>query len=188
MLSRALDTLAESSQPKSREWINLLLSFLRTYVDCADLQSFMYEDRGTLFISELLDCLKRGAEEFDSGKCIRLFQYPVYRCIYTSPVVPYSNHPAISISVAGDAKTCDSEDGSFLEITLQNRLPCVSDHCHTPLCNQANKLQALPVNRVSVILTGRDAEQIIYTTAAQQLDPGKTTLTLFCPVCTILWH
>ena len=38
----------------------------------------------------------------------------------------HSNHCAISIKVSGDAKTAEAEDGSFLEVTVQNHLPCVS--------------------------------------------------------------
>jgi hypothetical protein len=37
----------------------------------------------------------------------------------------YPDHPALSIQVSSDARLADSEDGSFLNITVRNHLPCV---------------------------------------------------------------
>jgi hypothetical protein len=42
--------------------------------------------------------------------------------------------------------------------------------------------QPLLVDEVSVLLKGRDAEQLKFASATQVLVPGKTSLQLFCPV------
>lgn len=35
----------------------------------------------------------------------------------------------MSIRVSSDAKIADNEDGSFLDVTVQNHLPCVGFKC-----------------------------------------------------------
>jgi hypothetical protein len=47
------------------------------------------------------------------------------------PDLAHPDHPAISIRVSSDAKIAESEDGSYLDVAVQNHLPCVSNFsCH----------------------------------------------------------
>jgi hypothetical protein len=40
--------------------------------------------------------------------------------------VYHPDFPIISVQVAGDARIAESEDGSFLDVSVCNQLPCVS--------------------------------------------------------------
>jgi hypothetical protein len=50
------------------------------------------------------------------------------RLFYSNPLpdLGHPDHPAIAICVSNDAKIAEAEDGSFLDVTVQNHLPCVS--------------------------------------------------------------
>jgi hypothetical protein len=43
----------------------------------------------------------------------------------------------------------------------------------------------LPADEVSVVLLGRDSERLKFVSSIQALPPGKTPLTMFCPVRSI---
>ncbi|KAF7978139.1 hypothetical protein HWV62_1583 [Athelia sp. TMB] len=76
----------------------------------------------------------------------------------------YPDHPAINIGAAGDAQLAETEDGSFLEVTISNKLPC-----------------NLPVEEVLVTLSGPDHHRLTYSASTSSLASGKSSLTLFCP-------
>lgn len=67
MLSLALDTHAELDKSKDREWIHILLSFLKTYVDTLGLDLLMHEEDSAEYISRLVQALRDSATALESG-------------------------------------------------------------------------------------------------------------------------
>ncbi|KIM80718.1 hypothetical protein PILCRDRAFT_821974 [Piloderma croceum F 1598] len=144
MLSRALDTHAELQRPNDREWIHILLSFLKAYVEELGKEMLMHEDDKKEYVSRLVDELHAAAIELDTD-------------------LAHPDHPAIAIRVSSDAKIAEAEDGSFLDVTVQNHLPC-----------------ELPIDQVTVVLAGRDKERLNFSASAERLAQGLTPLRLFC--------
>ncbi|KAJ6630673.1 trafficking protein particle complex subunit 10 [Mycena sp. CBHHK59/15] len=105
MLSLALDTHESLDKAKDREWIHILLSFLKTYVDTVGLDLLMHEEDSTEYISRLVEAMKDSAAALDSD-------------------LPHPEHPAISIQVSPNAKPAGDKDGSFLDVIIHNHLPC----------------------------------------------------------------
>jgi hypothetical protein len=87
----------------------------------------------------------------------------------------------VSIQVSTDARIAETEDGYYLDAIVLNRLPCVSVPALKLLCFLIPH-QMLPADEVSVVLLGRDSERSQFVLAIQGLAPGKTPLTMFCPV------
>jgi hypothetical protein len=67
MLSLALDTHAELDKTKDREWIHILLSFLKTYVDTVGLDLLMHEEDSVEYISRLVQAMRDSATMLESG-------------------------------------------------------------------------------------------------------------------------
>ena len=67
MLSRALDTHADLQRPKDREWIHVLLAFLKAYVEELGKELLMHEDDKKEYISRLVGELHTAAIELDTG-------------------------------------------------------------------------------------------------------------------------
>ena len=68
MLNRALDIHAAAEKPRDREWIHVLLHFLRAYVEDMGRQLLMSEEDGAAYVQGLVTALKSAAEELDSGR------------------------------------------------------------------------------------------------------------------------
>ncbi|KAJ6547447.1 trafficking protein particle complex subunit 10 [Mycena capillaripes] len=105
MLSLALDTHAELDKTKDREWIHILLSFLKTYVDTVGLDLLMHEEDSAEYISRLVQAMKESATTLESD-------------------LAHPEHPAVSIQVSPTAKLVGDKDGSFLDVIIHNHLPC----------------------------------------------------------------
>ncbi|KAJ6455695.1 trafficking protein particle complex subunit 10 [Mycena sanguinolenta] len=105
MLSLALDTHAELDKTKDREWIHILLSFLKTYVDTVGLELLMHEEDSVEYISRLVQAMRDSATTLESD-------------------LAHPEHPAISIRVSSTAKLAGDKDGSFLDVVIHNHLPC----------------------------------------------------------------
>jgi hypothetical protein len=87
----------------------------------------------------------------------------------------------MSICVSSDAKIAEAEDGSFLDVTVRNHLPCVSTFALI-FTTSLVVSQELPIDQVSVVLTGRDKERLSFSASAERLALGLTSLRLFCAV------
>jgi hypothetical protein len=99
--------------------------------------------------------------------------------------LPYPDHPMVSIDISTDARIAETEDGCYLNATALNRLPCVSSQESQNVLTFRSFLiscQMLPVDEVSVFLLGRDSERSKFISLTHGLPPGKTSLTMFCPV------
>ncbi|KAJ7740726.1 trafficking protein particle complex subunit 10 [Mycena maculata] len=105
MLSLALDTYAELDKSKDREWIHILLSFLKTYVETVGLDLLMHEEDSAEYISRLVQAMKDSATALESD-------------------LSHPDHPAMSIHVSPTAKPAGDKDGSFLDVVIHNHLPC----------------------------------------------------------------
>ncbi|KAI9065113.1 hypothetical protein FKP32DRAFT_1674998 [Trametes sanguinea] len=106
MLNRALDIHAAAEKPKDREWIHILLHFLRAYVDDMGKDLLLSKEDSEAYVAQLVQALKDAAHELDSD-------------------TPYPDHPALTISIADhDARLAESRDGSLLKVVVHNHLPC----------------------------------------------------------------
>lgn len=65
---QAVDIHSKLEKPRDREWIHVILDFLKAYV--ADLsQEFLMEDEDKIeYISGLTDMLREAANDLDSGQ------------------------------------------------------------------------------------------------------------------------
>lgn len=68
MLCQSLDIHANVDKPKDREWINILLSFLKTCLSDSDPTLLMHNDDREPYIAGLIDSLKASAKALDSGE------------------------------------------------------------------------------------------------------------------------
>ncbi|KAF9053549.1 hypothetical protein BDZ89DRAFT_1056144 [Hymenopellis radicata] len=75
----------------------------------------------------------------------------------------HTEHPGMNIKVAAAAQLESDKDGSLLNVVILNRLPC-----------------DLPVDDISVALSGPDNVRLKFTAPCTSLPPGKTELTLSC--------
>ncbi|TFK72158.1 hypothetical protein BDN72DRAFT_836546 [Pluteus cervinus] len=145
MLSRALDTHAALGKPKDTEWIHILLSFLKVYVEC-----------------EGNDLLLHGEEKIDYVRRLITEMRQTAKGLATE--LPHADYPALSVMVANEVRPATTQDGAFLDVTIINKLPC-----------------SLPIDSISVQISGRDAERFKFTASKDALEPGKNEVTLFCP-------
>ncbi|KAJ8078691.1 hypothetical protein PM082_012974 [Marasmius tenuissimus] len=77
-LHRALDTHAQLDKPRDREWILILLSFMKTYAESSGAELLMSEEDKAAYLSSLSNQLKLAAESLQEGK------YPcTHRCVFT---------------------------------------------------------------------------------------------------------
>ncbi|KAJ7582878.1 trafficking protein particle complex subunit 10 [Mycena floridula] len=145
MLSKALDIHASLEKPHDTEWIHILLSFLKTYVEGLGTELLMREEDKVQYVSKLVNEMQVASSTLDAD-------------------LAHPDHPALQLDVAPNARSAGDKDGSYLDVTVRNDLPCT-----------------LPINEVSVTLAGRDTEKLRFSLAVDQLPPGKTKMTLFCP-------
>ncbi|KAJ3509402.1 hypothetical protein NLJ89_g5241 [Agrocybe chaxingu] len=146
MLSRALDTHAAFDKPKDAEWIHIVLSFLKAYVEHYNEEMLMHNVDKVNYVSKLIELLRISVEKLESD-------------------LPHPDHPALTVKVSTSARLADVRDGSYLDVTVTNHLPCV-----------------LPADEISVLVTGRDPEKFRYvSTITEGCPPGPSTYTLFCP-------
>lgn len=67
MLSRALDTHSDMQKPKDTEWIHILLSFLKTYIENSGSELLMHEEDKTTYVATLVNDMGRVASELEAG-------------------------------------------------------------------------------------------------------------------------
>jgi trafficking protein particle complex subunit 10 len=70
MLSQALDTHAVLNKPKDTEWIHVLLSYLRTYIDNQGTELLLHEADKVAYVTELVNGLKSAVSELETGWCL----------------------------------------------------------------------------------------------------------------------
>ena len=68
MLNRALTIHEAAEKPRDREWIHVLLHFLRAYVEDMGRQLLMSEEDSTAYVQRLVAELRAATQELDSGR------------------------------------------------------------------------------------------------------------------------
>ncbi|TFK27359.1 hypothetical protein FA15DRAFT_666419 [Coprinopsis marcescibilis] len=145
MFSRALDTHKKLEKPRDSEWIHLILSFLKAFVENSGAEALISSSNSNGYVSDFVHEVKEVAAGLDND-------------------IRYADHPILSLEVARTATLAGDRDGSTLEVTVCNNLPC-----------------PFPADEILVILSGRDFERFQFTTTTESLPPGKSKVTLFCP-------
>lgn len=67
MLTQALDLHAESDKPRDRDWILILLEFLKAYVQDMGKSLLITKEDHIAYTSSLVDVLKDAAQALPSG-------------------------------------------------------------------------------------------------------------------------
>ncbi|KAI0256634.1 trafficking protein particle complex subunit 10 [Lactifluus subvellereus] len=146
MLSQANDVYSLVNTAKDKQWVNIVLAYLKLYSGSSNHEPLTHQADSTAYITDIVDSLKTVVDSLNEP-----FSYP--------------EHPALSIRVLDTtAALAEDEDGSFLNVSLLNSLPC-----------------PLPATEISVILSGRESERLRFFTQVESLEPGTSTFKLFCP-------
>jgi hypothetical protein len=107
MLSRALQVHHSLDKSKDREWIHVLLAFLKTYVDGLGAESLFPQGDKIISVDYLVQEMKKAASALDAD-------------------LSHPDHPILTITVSAEARLAGDKDGAFLDVVVHNRLPCVS--------------------------------------------------------------
>ncbi|KAG2020812.1 hypothetical protein CC2G_006114 [Coprinopsis cinerea AmutBmut pab1-1] len=145
MFSRALDTHKTLNKPQDTEWIHRILSFLKAYVENAGAETLLPCEDNRSYVAEFVNEMKNAASNLEND-------------------IRYPDHPALSVQIAKKAILAPDKDGSILDVTIHNDLPC-----------------AFPADEIVVTLSGRDFERFQFTTSIETLPPGKSKVSLLCP-------
>ncbi|KAI0082757.1 hypothetical protein K474DRAFT_1681152 [Panus rudis PR-1116 ss-1] len=106
MLSTALGIHQKAEKPRDREWIYIVLNFLKAYVQDFGKEIVMCEEDREAYVAKLVESLHDAVQNIDSD-------------------VMHPDHPAFSIYVADHhARTADDRDGALLNVIVFNGLPC----------------------------------------------------------------
>ncbi|KAI0665103.1 trafficking protein particle complex subunit 10 [Cubamyces menziesii] len=139
MLNRALDIHASAEKPRDREWIHILLHFLRAYVDDMGRDLLMNKEDSEAYVAHLVQALNDAARELDSD-------------------TPSPDHTALSVMIAThDAQLAETRDGSLLRVVVHNKLPCdiAVDEVEVQLAGRENSRISFS-ERVSKLAPGRN--------------------------------
>jgi hypothetical protein len=126
MLSQAIDVYARVGTARDRQWVNVVLAYLKL-CSSSNLESLTHQDASTAYITNIVDSLKVVVDNLSERSL-----FFAQSLVQVSPDWPelallYLEHPALSIRVLDTTSAlADDEDGSFLNISLLNLLPCVS--------------------------------------------------------------
>jgi trafficking protein particle complex subunit 10 len=82
MLSQALDTHADLNKSKDIEWIHVLLSYLRAYIDNRGTELLLHEADKVAYVTELVNGLETAVSELETGLCLisRFFSFLPASC------------------------------------------------------------------------------------------------------------
>ena len=75
MLSRALDTHSLLEKAQDVEWIHIVLSFLKTYVEHRNSEILLHETDKIGYVANLINSLKTSAERLETGLDHSLFRF-----------------------------------------------------------------------------------------------------------------
>ncbi|PSR94078.1 hypothetical protein PHLCEN_2v4506 [Hermanssonia centrifuga] len=146
MLIRALDLHSSAEKPKDREWMVVLLEFLKAYVQDLGKALLITKEDHAAYVTSLINGLKDVAHSLQSD-------------------LTHLDHPGLAISISdSDAQLAETRDGVLLDIVVHNALPC-----------------DMPVDKISVVLSGREGVKLTFTEEVKSLPPGSSKLTVFCP-------
>ncbi|KAM6500907.1 Trafficking protein particle complex subunit 10, TRAPPC10 domain containing protein [Amanita muscaria] len=147
-LARTLDIYTKSQKTKDREWVHNALAFLKSVVEWPEVDSVIHEAGRIALISHSVRLLKDVSTELEAD-------------------VVFTDHPALIVRIAGAVKLANSRDGFYLDVKVDNRLPC-----------------DIPIDEVTLVMSGRDSgsRALSSESKVKNIPTGQTILTLFCPV------
>lgn len=125
MLSRTLDTHAKMKQPKDKQWMHNVLTYLHNFVGQRGSELLVHDDDREEYVNRLVSCLLDAAHSLESGSSVLL---PT-SCglIYRSAETVLPEHQILSLEIAPDAELAGTQDGVYVNLNIFNQLPCV---CH----------------------------------------------------------
>ncbi|KAI1794522.1 trafficking protein particle complex subunit 10 [Ganoderma leucocontextum] len=156
MLNRALNIHHAAEKPKDREWIHILLHFLRAYVEDGGRDLLLSEEDNKTYVEGLIAALKEAARNLDND-------------------TPFPDHSALSVSlVEPHAELAESRDGALLKVAVHNKLPCdvPAEEVRLQL-NGRESSQITFTTKVSSIIPGRTELTLFCPSSAM----GTYTLT-----------
>ncbi|KAI6045646.1 trafficking protein particle complex subunit 10 [Pisolithus marmoratus] len=107
MLSRAIDTHVLLQKPRDREWIHLLLAFLKSYVNESS-SELLISHNTDHYVTKLATALREASEQLDSD-------------------LPHLDHPIMALEISKDVRCSQDEDMMYLTALIHNHLPCGVD-------------------------------------------------------------
>ncbi|EKM55480.1 uncharacterized protein PHACADRAFT_143869 [Phanerochaete carnosa HHB-10118-sp] len=106
MLTRALDLHDSVAKPHDKDWLLILLEYLKAYVQDLGKALLITKDDHVAYTSSLVQALREAASSIE-----------------TDMIQP--DHPAISLSISETgAKLSETRDGALLAVKVKNYLPC----------------------------------------------------------------
>lgn len=158
VLSRALDIHAELKNPQDREWIHILLAYLRTCTNdmSKELTSEVDQEKS---VTQLIRALHTAAASLDSD-------------------LVHTDHPIMAVQVSGDATCSDDEDLVLVDATVSNHLPCdvFIDEINITLrgrdserLNFIAKVDKLPPGQLTVTLSCPSSSWGLYTLESSEI-------------------
>ncbi|KAF5391403.1 hypothetical protein D9757_001971 [Collybiopsis confluens] len=105
MLSKALETHTAAGKAKDREWIHILLSFLKTFAESGGAELLIPEENKVQYVSRLMDLLANAVSELDAD-------------------ILHPDHGFLKTQVSSSATLDGTRDGSYLQVTVRNTMPC----------------------------------------------------------------
>ncbi|THH29639.1 hypothetical protein EUX98_g4553 [Antrodiella citrinella] len=106
MLAQALDIHSALSKPRDRDWVYILLDFLKAYIQDLGKDLLLTELDHVAYVTNLVQALSDAARDAPSEMI-------------------HHDHPAITVSVpSGRATLAETRDGAILNVVIRNSLPC----------------------------------------------------------------
>lgn len=78
MLHRALQTHKQLQKPQDTEWLHMVLSFLKAYVEHQDDEMLIQEVDKVEYVSRLVDSLRKTVEGLENGIVLPSLSVTVY--------------------------------------------------------------------------------------------------------------
>jgi trafficking protein particle complex subunit 10 len=126
MLSQAVDVYALVGTARDKQWVNVVLGYLKL-CSSSDLELLTHQDDSAAYIANIIDSLKAVVDNLSERSLSFAQTLLVVSPDWPEPALLYPEHPALSIQVLDTtAAPAEDEDGSFLNVSLRNLLPCVS--------------------------------------------------------------
>ncbi|KAK7693660.1 hypothetical protein QCA50_003229 [Cerrena zonata] len=106
MLFQALDIHAAAEKPKDREWIFILLNFLKAYVQDLGKELLTGGEDHATYVKDLISALHEATRDMELE-------------------LSHQDHPMITLTIpSSEARAADNRDGALIDVHVTNVLPC----------------------------------------------------------------
>ena len=110
----------------------MVLSFLKSYVEHMDEEVLIQGFDKVEYVSTLVESLKQSIETLDGGEP-RSWTNVNSETNSARADIIQPDHPVLSVRVSENARLAETRDGSYIDATVTNYLPCVRSptlHCN----------------------------------------------------------